>query len=117
MIQEQYVSFETARLLKEKGFIWQTEKYVGKELPQLATFVQANNSAIDYYACPSISIAMRWLREVHKLYIEIRRDFNTFLFKYYIYDDTRLEVFCDATINSYEDAAEQAIKYCLERMI
>ena len=116
MIEEDYVSFETAKLLKEKGFDEECQKYYG-----------------DYkYPCPTLQMAMRWLREVHHLFIgvEPRLSFTDYYWitanvyrvrkKNSLYhvepvDDYSCVASCDGT--SFEDACEAAIKYCLEKLI
>ena len=120
MVEEAYVSFETAKLLKEKGFTWQTEKYIGKDLPQLATFVQAQNPAIEYFACPSQSIASRWLREVYGICIEpfAARPHSEY-YKVTLYNLKARKPFEQPVIieRKYEDVVESAIRYCLENLI
>lgn len=133
MINEDYVSFETAKLLKEKGFdeyclknYWSTDKELhnwGWELSYHRNS-DRNRNTKDCVA-PTLQMAAKWLREVHKLFIfistwlmhennvqyyfEIREiktsDFET------LYDYTSEE------LNSPEKATEVAIKYCLEHLL
>ena len=101
MITEDYVSFEVAKLLKEKGFI-------GYE-----------------YLRPTLSIAMKWLREVHNYDISICLDsyVEPYDNQYYIVIRRRKDKYenvspCEqAYFDTYEEAAEAAIKYCLENLI
>lgn len=60
MITESYVSFETAKLLKEAGFDVPCEHWYDEE----------GLRDCDYKAfqCPTQSLAARWLREVHKIH-------------------------------------------------
>ena len=69
MIEESYVSFETAKLLKEKGFPSPNEKSNVDTLTCVAVFkghltkiqeglIKPDN---DYFI-PTMSLAMRWLR-------------------------------------------------------
>ena len=66
MIEESYVSFETARLLKEAGFdIPCNSNYMGNKFGwnelQRANF----NASETTYSRPTQALAARWLREVH----------------------------------------------------
>lgn len=136
MITEDYVSFETAKLLKEKGFnekcsalytFWFDEVEGPKE-------DEAENWNIEpkYFSAPTLQMAMKWLREVHHLFIgcEPRLSFTDFYWitaniyrvrkKSSLYhtedvDDYHCVASCDS--HSYEKACEEAIKYCLENLI
>lgn len=131
MITEDYVSFETAKLLKEKGFDEVCEMFYCKPHEGYMRNRKRNewrNSDLRENmtcTCPTLQMAMKWLREVHGLFIfistwtmlenniqyyfEIReiktRDFET------LYDYTSKE------LNSFEKVAEAAILYCLKNLI
>ena len=74
MITEDYVSFETAKLLKEKGFDAECKKYYTlKMLSNLyygCEYVR-NRDLKDEDDCiaPSLWMAMKWLREVHNVLV------------------------------------------------
>ena len=129
MIKENYVNFETAKILKEKGFdepcdVWYSEysSQFGDEKYTSIEFDSHNKFDKDYkFICsaPTLQMAMKWLREVHNVNIEIH--YNRFgenykyliIYKPEVLDDIRsLGVFY-----SYEEACEAAIKYCLENLI
>ena len=102
MITEDYVSFETAKLLKEKGFdgncsrIWAKEENVsplriamslfveGEEIADRKTVEQATNYNNKYkfrtsvmgYLCPTLQMVMKWLRDIHNLDIFIPPQFD-----------------------------------------
>ena len=61
MIEESYVSFETARLLKEAGFDVPCDNYYDKD-----GFFRGDFKA---YMCPTQALAARWLREVHGIHV------------------------------------------------
>ena len=123
MITEDYVSFETAKLLKEKGFnkscLWYyyedgSEAYNNTELGKI------------YYPKPTLQMTMKWLREVHNLFIFIstwlKHKDGTVQYYYEIrnLNDKDFETIADCTsteFNSYEETCEAAIKYCLENLI
>lgn len=75
MIEEQYVSFETAKLAKEKGFDIPT-RYGFSERGTLVRVDTSDNWNQDkgFYSRPTQSLLARWLREKHKLFIEVTVD-------------------------------------------
>lgn len=116
-ISEDYVSFETAKLLKEKGFdqncatyyldrqVWR--HYHGEVIPKYKQI----------YAAPTQSMAMKWLREVHNWNIFINKSNTIYGYNANIESlvaNHIVEVGCEKT---YEQACEVAIKYCLENLI
>ena len=70
MIEESYVSFETARMLKDAGFDVPTSTHYSNsgEVWQSPTPVDYNDDK-SCKACsrPTQALAARWLREVHHL--------------------------------------------------
>lgn len=67
MIQEEYVSFETAQMLKEAGFEYNGEYYYDKH-GNIEPSLYADN---DDYPRPTQAIAARWIREVHRVALDI----------------------------------------------
>ena len=61
MIEESYVSLETARLLKEAGFDVPCDNYYDKD-----GFFRGDFKA---YMCPTQALAARWLRETHGIHV------------------------------------------------
>ena len=110
MITEDYVSFETAKLLKEKGFDWEcdTREYY----PQNPVDECDPNGV---YA-PTLQLVMKWLREVHKIFLNINFIPEHFCFTYRIVHNGVEEKFVVYS-STYEEACESAIKYCLEKLI
>ena len=132
MITEDYVSFETAKLLKEMGFdeevltyyIYDTESK-SYEFRFDDRWDNPNNFPGDCVSAPTLQMAMKWLREAHKIHIQIWIleengywfDIEKILnarYKHKSLYSTGLE---DIYFNSYEEACEAAIKYCLENLI
>lgn len=152
MITEDYVSFETAKLLKEKGFdefcrtsygpsylhngveIDEDEEFELKcegkeneiEIEEGGTvyaFWNQNHSNDEHvYSRPTLAFVMQWLREVYNLHISIDVHFLHFANKlgwmYIInrFDSTGVE-YVGSDGDTYEQACEAAIKYCLENLI
>ena len=133
MITEDYVSFETAKLLKEKGFDWRESPFYSEqdrnEWRQNAWYSIPNprydenvpfDSPTLYVTAPHISIqmAMKWLREVHNLYIEIKISKNTFLWGFRVsLSNGNTSCLHTNVFSNYEQASEAAIRYCLEILI
>ena len=75
---EDYVSFKTAKLLKENGFDEECSCFYnnidyGTPGLEVDGRLYYKNSALDdeEYAAPTLQMAMKWLREVHKIFIAI----------------------------------------------
>ena len=123
-ITEDYVSFETAKLLKEKRFNGECDLF-GRTDESKVTIQKAckiaYNQGIDdeCVIIPTLQMAMKWLREIHNVNIEIH--YNRFgknykyliIYKPEVLDDIRsLSVFY-----YYEEAAEAAIEYSLKNLV
>ena len=124
-MKEDYVSFEIAKLLKEKGFDENTpvNYFVGDDKPRgciVGEMIYHKRAKEDTHliACPTLQMAMKWLREVHHFFIQVEL--------YSKYDNSSFELFQNThrliqekiiVENSPEEAAEAAIKYCLENLI
>lgn len=108
-ISEDYVSFETAKLLKEKGF----DERVNSFYPP--GDIQR----------PTIQRVMKWFRIVHKLgifpstYTNIRGNNVTYEYGTAIVNLNTYELMTDDILgrDTYEKAAEAAMVYCLEKLI
>lgn len=137
MITEDYVSFETAELLKEKGFpqdprICNTAYTLKGSLSNNAKsfiydYVELNKLGIkpNYYSiAPTLQMAMKWLREEKNIILDIcpNLDLDCMCIGTYcriVYKDNE-RVTLDADYDdfaTYEEAVEAAIKYCLENLI
>ena len=137
MITEDYVSFETAKLLKEKGFdeicsyIWRIPDIDRGYVLQkwIITNGQIKNSDLTdgAYTAPTQSLALKWLREVHHYYIQIMLDSwacGDHLGYYVVIQktDSDFEMMLQDAVDkvfyeTYEEACEAAIKYTLEKLI
>ena len=129
MWYEDYVSFETAKLLKEKRFNAECDYfYVNGELVRAqgcaCNWNKGETLFTDYKnecSAPTLQLAMKWLREVHNISIEPFVDFgndNKYWWTVdvaYIKKNGLIDELCG--YNSYEEACEAAIKYCLENLI
>lgn len=136
-MKEAYVSFEIAKLLKEKGFDEETNWYYNSKgyCEPFSAWVSAK--PYDYSPMPTHQMACAWLRDVHKLHISVgvsplygkvkdEKGRNTcgLLYWHYMasgewvnekYNPNQKAFVVSA--KSYEDAVESAIKYSLENLI
>jgi hypothetical protein len=136
-ITEDYVSFEVAKLLKEKGF----------HEPCIATYNSTTKNfqveeiyedwTIHWKGCisvPTQQMAMKWLREVYHIEINITFGFPFIdgkqQYKYfwsivrvcdnhleYPMDDPNSAYYNEEMADSFEEAVEAALKYSLENLI
>lgn len=72
MIEESYVSFETARLLKDAGFdVPCTSQYTENEFAWENLRKTDFNKSDYVFSRPTQALAERWLREVHGIHVGI----------------------------------------------
>lgn len=134
MITEDYVSFETAKLLKEKGFDEATNRYYNAQYDQIRTvsdtFMWHWNDE-DFMervlmkgaiAVPTIQMAMKWLREEKGIavipVISSVLDNEKFLWDVKIVVAETNDTYSQGWVyEKQEDACEKAVKYCLENLI
>lgn len=141
MITENYVSFETAKLLKEKGFDEPTGFVYSEngELLKLSDFgvrYLLNSECDDYphwqfpfegvasiVSAPTIQMTMKWLRETKDIQIEISivgtdtwKSPTKWMYGFRCQTKDVIDR-RNADFSSYEEACETAIRYCLENLI
>jgi len=118
MITEDYVSYEIAKLLKDKGFdesclmCYTSDKKLGN----YGHYKSCKNSDVFALTAPTIQKAMKWLRKVHNIDISVTPDrkngYSVLIFK-----DKRLPFDTLDSYSTYEQVCEVAIKYCLQNLI
>lgn len=125
-ITEDYVSFEIAKLLKEKGFDVPVKNYfsLNKDaiLHNLDKKYGAKKNWNAFEICisrPSQYLALKWLREMHAICIEVCRNINTFYYSYRVIQGSSFVRLLDwsDSYDNYEQAVEAALKYTLENLI
>ncbi len=122
MITEDYVSFETAKLLKEKGFDGECSRFYMPNGHGRWKYEHYHDFDIsDRIECPTLQMAMKWLREEKYIPIEIlwHYDSNSGVEEWYFVHHAELKILPNDIeyYESYEQACEAAIKYCLENLI
>ena len=125
---EDYVSFEIAKLLKEKGFDMPTERFYNEDGTYCCGASAYNwNDDDEDCSCPTLQMAMKWLREVHNKHCDIGYDIDLKWFFQIIdlketvdYDYLETKYYHPENgtgFKSYEEAGEAAILYCLKNLI
>ena len=147
MIDETYVAFETAQLMEEKGFDQPCFRYAeSKEIYDRGDWGVANATG-SCVGVPTSQTALKWLREKHNILAvvdyEYECDDTPYFYKIYRLgehgkpsrvaikgvrydkDGTEHEQIVGyrdyersyEDYHTYEEACEDAIKYCLENLI
>jgi hypothetical protein len=122
-ITEDFVSFEIAKLLKEKGFdIPCRQAYFNGSLVDYTMYGFCDGELLD---CPSQSLALKWLREVHDLHIVVypwqadneEKAIHWCCTVYKSFAHLGNDVYTNETPKSYEEAVEAALNYVLKNLI
>ena len=70
MIQEEFVTLETAKLLKDKGFNEYCKDIINHKGIMMETIFRTSKDLPKlFYSCPTQSIAQKWLRETQNIHI------------------------------------------------
>ena len=126
MNTEDFVSFNTVKLLNDKGFDWNCDTYYTENGSVKYTQLKYNHNGIkNCYSRPTLQVAMKWLREVHNLNVEVYRTACGYIgcivdipsgtdIKFLEDDGDDLP---SGQYTKWEYACEAVIKYCLENLI
>ena len=120
-MKEELVSFETAKLLKEKGFdeVWCNHIYcIGyNTIPEDNELLECdwrNNVKGQFHLAlaPTQSLAQKWLREKHNIHVEIYRNASGWgwILTTTNTGSTLLEINNDIFFDTYEEALEEGLK-------
>ena len=128
-IQEDYVSFKTAKLLKEKGFDEGCHSFYdyAQRLQYIDTVIYDSELSEEDNECvaPTLQMACKWLREVHNLSVEVYRTACGYIgcivavpsgtdIKFLEEDGDDLP---SGQYTKWEYACEAGIRYCLQNLI
>jgi len=127
MEKEAYVSFEVARLLKDKGFDAQCRaaytnygKLFTIQIQQYITNVLCSKGYLWDCIAPTHQMAMKWLQEEHHIHIGINpisgKGYYATIYDVADFDDYGIISTTECFFH-VEQACEAAIKYCLENLI
>ena len=118
MIEESYVSFDTAKMLKDVGF----------DVPCISQYMQNGfrwnggslkkvnfNEYESVFSCPTQALAARWLREEHNIFIQLNPTFDGWLLD--LFDLKKHQYILtnkDANADSYEQALEDGLREAIK---
>lgn len=116
-MEEQLISFETAKLAKEKGFIIKCEKVYGKmnkNIKNCRLYSSDNDNIIKECYAPTQSLLQKWLREKHNIHyvFDVYITDGTYCYKIiYTVDNIRCELKQSSHLPylDYESALEHAL--------
>ena len=132
MLTEDYCNFETAKLLKEKGFdgdggdcechMFYCDYTEERIMPICEIGLIPDNE--EAFFAPTHQMAMKWLREMHNIFIVIEPHMYDYINEknssYVItlwQGDNYYENVTSKDYSTYEEAVEAALKYSLEKLI
>lgn len=127
-MNEVYISFEVAKLLKDKGFDWPTIEYYSSS-GSIYRFAEgiADICGISSYLRPTQQMACRWLREVHNILVCVipyEVGAGVMSYTYCIYricgDNYYFEPLAQGRIEEamdYEKTIEAGLEYVLKNLI
>ena len=99
MAIENHVSFETAKLLKEKGFDWECRNYYNTDGHFYSEYASSNwnnsKGEITLFSAPTYHMAKKWLRIMHNI---------------------ALKVGGKPLCSYHGEVADSTIRYCLENL-
>lgn len=122
-MEEQYISLETAKLAKEKGFDWDVIKHwKGNKFIYNGKPYNFNNPKeqelwnIELNSAPTQSLLQKWLREVHNIYIYcIPKGFEKYN-KKVIRWGNNISIRNNKYSSTYEKALEVGLKEALKQI-
>ena len=121
IIKEDYVSYKIAELLKEKGFNEPCRAYYkmgGLKEDMTVPRDWSHSVYIDHTSAPTLQMTMKWLREVHNIFIQIELYSKNGDYCFEVFKNThRIIVEKGEVYNTYEEACEESLKYCLINLI
>ena len=125
MIEEQFVSFDTAKLLKEAGFdlscrgvyvtdrtgYYEFREYDNKQTTDDLCWNTEDGFQYEYLA-PTQALAAKWLRDVHRIDIVIdvidEKDYCCDIFQ-----NKQRKSIAESVKQSFEEVLEDGLKYAL----
>jgi len=133
-MEEQLITFETAKLAKEKGLCDYFENASSKTKYVMAFYSEDGETykevefqledcvILDRYYRPTQSLLQKWLRDVHKIHVDIK-EWELINWYFYIKDgrtspvkDIRIKIDEDSKwkFDSYEEALEAGLQEALK---
>ena len=122
-MEDQLISFETAKLAKEKGFsnkvlyYYDDDKEKKINLNKYGPITKNSNTGVNSTSAPTQSSLQKWLREVHKIHIMVESFNDDTYWATLVYDfHSGEETEGDVEDNSYEETLEKALNFALTKI-
>ena len=121
-MEDTIITFETAKLAKEKGFtqnpykIPYSYRYEFTDNTGCVLSYSLFNPSSNICTAPSQSILAKWLREKHEIDILVQRAFSNGIKKYIVtpcFDKPVVKGYQSVEKNNYEDAYEKGLQEAL----
>ena len=134
MIEEQYVSFDTAKMLNEAGFdtpcrgIYRTNRIGHHEFRECVYLNRKDdlswdsNDGFQYeYLAPTQALAARWLREAHGIHVFSFFQYHTQRWVYYVANLSAPcaeigMIFSENDYDNYENAMEDGLREAIKQI-
>lgn len=129
------VTFELAKLLKEKRFDKPTRQryFIAENIDSdmfpflqeectLHTWNDYDDSSTSYYSAPTIGEVIDWLYEKYKFWINVEMDYSYSIERIYFYgkvkwfEENYINISTTRSFNLQTEAYNAIIEYCLERI-
>lgn len=122
---ENYVSLETAKLLKEAGFDWNCVAHYHNGVIDNIYSEERNHNSKEYddggynvyYSAPTLDIARQWLRDTHKILLDLEstmfRGWHVTIHR--LSDDGK--DYLEEHSHDYEEVLEYGIQKCLIKIL
>ena len=130
-MEDTRVTFETAKLAKEKGFFQETNRL---EIPyynykgefkgdvsdwRIRKYIRGENTSdIEFVSAPTQSLLAKWLREQHNIYVTSQignLDFiNTYHYEIRYIDKNKFMCKVNGNFKTYEEALEIGLQKALK---
>ena len=118
-MKDDFVPFELAKKMRKEGFLYDTY-LIYFEDGSLGVYTGIEDIIrSSVIPRPTIALAMKWLREEKKIYVQIEIHGKGYVCALYgrKYDDSYLIREFHSNFNTYEEAALTGIEYILEYLI
>ena len=126
-MEEQLISFETAKLAKEKGFdeeCYFTYDKISKEYCIFESEYSETNSEINkyIYSAPTQSLLQKWLREKHKIWVSVSVEIFTLKHSYDVFkheedDYGPILITYKTSSDEWDLTYEEALEYGLQQAL
>ena len=128
-MEDTRVTFETAKLAKEKGFFQETNRL---EIPyynykgefkgdvsdwRIRKYIRGENTSdIEFVSAPTQSLLVKWLREEHNIIVLVDYEgIDGYYYKFYSYKEGNKNYDAsDKNYNTYEEAYEIGLQEALK---